>query len=180
MKFSQFVFLVSIAAGTGLHTFGNHLAPPINLLDPNSMAQGIANFGEREQRITGSIASGVGMGSIVFGILGLVIPLVNKIGTARFSEINENSLRLFATTSIWFSLALILTFGVFRLNWSGVSAMAAVLLLIIIISTAATTSTAMVFGWKPWGTGKSPLPPTPTAPPPQVTATDVGSIGIGS
>ena len=177
MKFFQFIFLVAIAGGAGFHTFGNHLAPPLSLMDPNSLARGFSEFGNENTRITGSIASGVGMGLILFGILGLVIPWVNKIGTAQFAEIGENSLKLFATTSIWLSLALVLTFGVFRLNWSGVSAMAAVLLLIIIISTAATACTAMVFGWKPWGPGKCHQHPISTAPasPPPPPVTSVSS-----
>jgi hypothetical protein len=45
---------------------------------------------------------------------------------------------------------MILTFGVFRLNWTGTAGLSVVLIIVALICSAATITSAIVFGWKPW------------------------------
>jgi hypothetical protein len=44
----------------------------------------------------------------------------------------------------------ILTFGVFRLNWTGAAGLSVVLIIVALICSAATITSAIVLGWKPW------------------------------
>ena len=58
-----------------------------------------------------------------------------------------------STCSIWLGTTVILTLGVFHMNWNGDGAMLLMVLIVVVISGAAGVSTAAVWGWKP---GKSP------------------------
>lgn len=135
-----------IAVGSGLLAFGTHLAPQFNALDPAALARSF----DRDDHMTASITSGVGIGCMILGTLGLVIPLFSRLGSVLTSELSDNSSRTLTAAAIWFSVALILTFGVFRVNWTGATGMSVILMLVTLFCAAATASTAMAYGWKPW------------------------------
>lgn len=87
---------------------------------------------------------------MILGILGLVVPWVNKLGSAMTSELGDNSARTIATIALWLSVATILTFGVFRAHWTGASGMSVLLMIVAVICLTASGATAMICGWKPW------------------------------
>ena len=57
----------------------------------------------------------------------------------------DSTARMIGTVGIWISLAIILAFGVFRMNWSGDGPMLAMFLIVIALCGAATISTAFVW-----------------------------------
>jgi hypothetical protein len=144
--FIQMVCVFVIAVGAGLLAFSNKLEPQFSIADPSASMF----CGDRDQRYTASVAGGVGIGLMIFGSLGLVIPWVNKIGAAMTGELGDNSARTISTITIWLSIAMILTFGVFRLNWTGTAGLSVVLLIVALVCSAATITSAIVCGWKPW------------------------------
>ena len=148
--FIQMVCVLVIAVGAGLLAFSNKLEPQFNLADPTTLTRASMSYEDRDQRYTASIAGGVGIGLMIFGSLGLVIPWVNKIGAAMTGELGDNSARTISTISIWLSIAMILTFGVFRLNWTGAAGLSVVLIIVALVCSAATITSAIVCGWKPW------------------------------
>jgi hypothetical protein len=148
--FIQIVCVLAIAVGSGLIAFGSKLEPQLNVTDPATMSRILDSFEDRNQHLTASITSGVGTGFLILGVLGLVVPWVNKLGTAITSEIGDNSARTIATISVWLSVATILTFGVFRTHWTGASGMSVLLIIVALICATATVASAMIFGWKPW------------------------------
>ena len=148
--FIQMVCVLVIAVGAGLLAFSNKLEPQFNLADPATLTRASMSYADRDQRYTASIAGGVGIGLMLFGTLGLVIPWVNKLGSAMTGELGDNSARTISTITIWLSIAMILTFGVFRLNWTGAAGLSVVLIVVALICSAATIGSAIVFGWKPW------------------------------
>ncbi|MEX1228860.1 MAG: hypothetical protein WEB58_01395 [Planctomycetaceae bacterium] len=147
--FIQLVSVLVIAAGSGLLAFSSKLEPRFNLSDPTTLIHSMSDE-DRYQHYTASITGGVGIGFMVLGSLGLVIPWVNKIGAAMTGELGDNSARTIATITIWLSIAVILTFGVFSVNWTGTAALCVVLIIVAIICSAATLTSAIVCGWKPW------------------------------
>ena len=149
-RFIQLVCVLAIAVGTGLLAFGSHLEPQANLLDPATLAHQLNTFENRESHLIASTTCGVGIGLMIFGTLGLGMPWVNKIGFAVTGELGDNSARTIATLAIWLAVAMILTFGVFRVNWTGAAGMSVILMLVALICAAATITTAIVCGWKPW------------------------------
>jgi len=52
-------------------------------------------------------------------------------------------------------VTIVCTFGLFRLNWSGSTAMGVLVVCVGIIFGAATAATAYAFGWTPWKTTAS-------------------------
>jgi hypothetical protein len=148
--FIQMVCVLAIAVGAGLLAFGSHLEPQANLLDPSPFARQLDTSENRESHLIASVTCGFGIGLMIFGTLGLVMPWVNKIGFAVTGELGDNSARTIAMVAIWFSVAMILTFGVFRVNWTGAAGMSVILILVALICAAATITTAIVCGWKPW------------------------------
>jgi hypothetical protein len=62
---------------------------------------------------------------------------------------NEVTGRTIGTASIWIAVAVILTFGVFRMNWNGDLAMLFLLIIAVTLCAAAGISTAAIWGWKP-------------------------------
>ena len=148
--FIQMVCVLVIAVGAGLLAFSNKLEPQFNLADPATLTRASMSYADRDQRYTASIAGGVGIGLMLFGTLGLVIPWVNKLGSAMTGELGDNSARTISTISIWLSIAMILTFGVFRLNWTGAAGLSVVLIIVALVCSAATITSAIVCGWKPW------------------------------
>ena len=148
--FIQMVCVAVIAVGAGLLAFSNKLDPQFNLTDPTTLTRAAMSYEDRDQRLTASIAGGIGIGLMIFGTLGLVIPWVNKLGAGMTGELGDNSARTISTITIWLSIAMILTFGVFRLNWTGAAGLSVVLIVVALICSAATIASAIVFGWKPW------------------------------
>lgn len=149
--FAQMVCVFVIAVGAGLLTFSSKLEPPFNLADPTTLAHHSSmSYEDRGQHLTASIAGGIGMGFMVLGLLGLVTPWVNKLGIALTGELGDNSARTIATITIWLSAAMILTFGVFRVNWTGGAGLTTVLFIVALICCAATVASAFACGWKPW------------------------------
>lgn len=158
--FVQVMGVLAIAIGAGMFSFGSYLSPRDNLLDPNTLIQRHSSHYQDEHLLISAISCGWGIGLMILGTLMLVIPWINQLLKAQLTEIGENSTRTFATIFIWLSIALILTFGVLRLNWNGGTAMSVLLILIALICASATVCTAMVFGWKPWApTRHSPVEP---------------------
>lgn len=158
-RFIQLVCVLAIAVGSGLVGFANHLEPQVNPLDPATLARYMDSYHERE---TASIACGVGIGLLVFGTFGLVLPWVNKLGSALTGDLNDNSARTISTVAVWLSMAMILTFGIFRVNWTGTTAMALIFIIVTLICAAAAFATAIVWGWKPWiRTNRSTPEPAP-------------------
>jgi hypothetical protein len=148
--FIQTICVLAIAVGSGAIGFGNKLEPPLNLADPATVTRVLDSYQDRDQHMTASITSGVGMGFMILGILGLVVPWVNKLGTAITGEIGDNSARTIATIALWLSVATVLTFGVFRTHWTGAAGMSVLLILVVVICSTATATTAMICGWRPW------------------------------
>lgn len=148
--FIQILCVLGIAVGGGLIAFGSKLEPQFDLADPATMTRLLDSYQNEDQHMIASIASGVGMGFMIFGILGLVVPWVNNLGTAMTGELSDNSARTIATITLWLSVATILTFGVFRMHWTGAAGMSVILIIVAVICATATAATAMVCGWRPW------------------------------
>ena len=148
--FIQMVCVLVIAIGAGLLAFSNKLEPQFHPADPTTLARATLSYEDRDQRFTASVTGGVGIGLMLFGTLGLVIPWVNRLGAAMTGELGDNSARTISTISIWLSIAMILTFGVFRLNWTGAAGLSVVLIIVALVCSAATITSAIVCGWKPW------------------------------
>ncbi len=148
--FIQMVCLLAIAVGGGLIAFGSKLEPQWNLADPTTVTRILDSYQDEDQHMIASMTSGVGMGFMILGILGLIVPWVNKLGTAITGEIGDNSARTIATVALWLSVAMILTFGVFRTHWTGAAGMIVLLILVVVLCVAATGTTAMICGWRPW------------------------------
>jgi hypothetical protein len=108
------------------------------------------SYEDRDQLYAASATGGVGIGFMLLGTFGLVIPWINRLGSAMTGELGDNSARTISTVTIWLSIAMILTFGVFRLNWTGTAGLSVVLIIVALICSAATVTSAIVFGWKPW------------------------------
>ena len=148
--FMQLICVLAIAVGAGLLGFSNKLQPQFNPADPTTLARVAMSYEDRDQLFTASVTGGVGIGFMLFGTLGLVIPWINRLGLAMTGELGDNSARTISTITIWLSIAMILTFGVFRLNWTGTAGLSVVLIIVALICSAATVTSAIVFGWKPW------------------------------
>ena len=110
--------------------------------------------------MTSSIAGGVGIGFMLFETLGLVIPWINRLGSVMTGELGDNLARTISTISIWLSMATVLSFGVFRLNWTGDAGQSVVLIFVALACSAATITTTIVFGWKPWARTTPSVPET--------------------
>ncbi len=148
--FMQMVFVLAIAVGAGLLGFSNKLQPQFNLADPTTLARATMSYQDKDQLLTASVAGGVGIGFMLFGALGLVMPWINRLGSAMTGELGDNSARTISTITIWLSVAMILTFGVFRLHWTGTAGLSVVLIIVALMCCAAIITSAIVFGWKPW------------------------------
>lgn len=146
----QAICVLAIAIGSGLIAFGNKLEPQPNMTDPAAMAQFLNSYREGRDHFSASLTSGFGMGFLMLGTLGLVVPWLNKLGNAITGELGGNSARTIATISLWLSVAMILTLGVFRTHWTGGTGLSVLLIIVVVICVAATITTAMICGWKPW------------------------------
>jgi hypothetical protein len=60
---------------------------------------------------------------------------------------SEATARAIGTVGIWAATAVILAFGVFRVNWNGDTAMFMMFMVVILICGAASISTAAVWAW---------------------------------
>ena len=158
--FIQTVCVLVIAIGAGLLAFSNKLEPQFHPADPTTLARATLSYEDRDQRFTASVAGGVGIGLMLFGTLGLVIPWVNRLGAAMTGELGDNSARTISTITIWLSIAMILTCGVFRLPWTGAAGLSVVLIIVALICSAATITSAIVCGWRPWMKAGHSVPET--------------------
>jgi quinol-cytochrome oxidoreductase complex cytochrome b subunit len=149
-EFIQMICVLWIAVGAGLLAFSSKLEPQFNLADPTTLTRASLSYEDRDQRLNASIAGGVGMGFMILGTLGFLLPWFNKIGATMTRELGDTTARTIATITIWLSVAMILTFGVFGVNWTGTTALCVVLMIVAIICTAATSTSAMICGWRPW------------------------------
>ena len=147
--FVLMVCVFFIAIGAGLFAFGSHLEPRGNLADPATLAHSMGPLRD-EHHMTAAISCGTGFGFMILGILGILIPWARGIEFRQIVEMSEHSARAIAAVAIWLSIGLILTFGVFRLNWTGAAAMSVMFALVMLAFVAATICTAIVCGWKPW------------------------------
>jgi hypothetical protein len=57
----------------------------------------------------------------------------------------SDTARMIGTVGIWFAVAVILTFGVFRIDWSGEGAMFIMVTVVAIVCGAAALSTVAVW-----------------------------------
>jgi hypothetical protein len=146
----QIACVVLIAFGSGLYSFGRFLNPWHTVMDPAHISMLSVQSIDANDRYVASSACGVGIGFLVLGALGLMIPLLSKLSNVRVSDLNEISARLFSIIAIWMSIALILAFGILRMPWAGTAAMFITLVIVVLICGSAVVSTALVFGWKPW------------------------------
>ena len=159
-SFGQMICILFIAVGAGLFAFGSHLEPRFNLADPASLARSM-DMRQDAHHMMASVSSGIGIGLMALGIMGILIPLAKTIEFRQLVEMSEHSARAIAAVAIWLSIGLILTFGLFRVNWTSSAAMAVMFALVIVIFAAATAGTALVCGWKPWmRTNTAPIEPT--------------------
>lgn len=148
--FIQAICVLAIAVGSGLVAFASKLEPQFQVTDPAAMAAFLNSYERGHDRYTASLSSGFGMGFLILGTLGLVAPWINKLGNTITGELGDNSARTITTIAIWLSVAMILTFGVFRMNWSGAAGMSVLLILFVVLCVTATATTAMICGWRPW------------------------------
>jgi hypothetical protein len=155
----QMIYVLAIALGGGLIAFGSKLEPQLNLTDPATVTRILESYHDRDQHMVASVTTGFGMGFMLLGILGLVVPWLNKLGTTFTGEIGDNSARMISTVALWLSVAVILTFGVFRMDWTGAAGMSVLLILVVFICVAATATTAMICGWRPWVRAANPADP---------------------
>ena len=161
--FLQSVSILAIAIGSGLTAFSSKMEPSLKNLDPAVVTQFMnESWTSREQHFTASITSGVGMGFLILGVLGLVVPWINRLGSSLTGELSENSARTMSTIALWLSVAVILTFGVFSNHWSGGEGLSVLLIIVVVICLAAVTATAMIFGWRPWVRKGAPTATAPT------------------
>jgi len=158
--FIQMFCVLVIAVGAGLLAFSSKLEPQIKLADPTTLTRASMSYGDKDQHYTASISGGVGIGLMILGSLGLVIPWINKLQAAMTGELSDNSARTIATITIWLSVTVILTFGVFGVSWTGTAALGVVLGIVTILCSAATITSAIVCGWKPWVRSSQNLPET--------------------
>lgn len=149
-RFIQTTCLLAIACGGGLVAFSSKLEPQLNLIDPATITQLLGSYEGRDQHMMASAASGVGMAFLIFGTLGLAGPWVNKLRGNLTGELGDNAARTTATSAVWLSVGMILTFGVFRTHWTGAAGMSMLLILVVVLCVAATVTTALICGWRPW------------------------------
>lgn len=73
----QAACVLAIAIGAGLFAFGNYLRPDFN---PTNPAEFMQSFDQHDQtRLMASTASGVGVGFMTLGALGLTVPWLNVL-----------------------------------------------------------------------------------------------------
>ena len=87
--FIQMVCVLAIEEEPDLLAFGSHLEPQANLLDPATLARQFDTFQNREQHEVASVTCGVGIGLMILGTLGLVMPWVNRIRFAMTGEVGD-------------------------------------------------------------------------------------------
>jgi hypothetical protein len=151
MGFIQGISILAIAIGSGFTAFSSKLEPSLHSLDPAAVAQFMkTDWSSRENHFTASITSGVGMGFLLLGVLGLIVPWITRLGNSHTGGLSDISARTMSTITLWLSVAIILTFGVFSNHWTGGEGLSALLLIVVVLCLAATTATAMIFGWRPW------------------------------
>jgi hypothetical protein len=63
--------------------------------------------------------------------------------------VSDQTAKAVGTVGIWIAVAIILAFGVFRMNWNGDVAMLLMVVVVFVICGAAGFSTASVWGWRP-------------------------------
>ncbi|AMV16458.1 hypothetical protein [Planctomyces sp. SH-PL14] len=134
----QFLCAFAIAIGLGVNAFGTHIDP----------SRGPMHYSE-QLVLMSSMSRGVGVGLTALGILGLLLPLVSKLG-GSMQYTPEGSLQVLAALIVWGAAAFILTAGVMHQNWSGGFALTALLLVVTLVLLAVTASMAMIYGWRPW------------------------------
>ena len=78
-RFAQAVCVLAIAIGSGLFSFGRYLEPQIDLKNPVEVAHLLSDYRAADQHFTASVCSGVGIGFLTLGTLGLVVPWINAL-----------------------------------------------------------------------------------------------------
>ena len=136
--FIQMVCAIMITDGAGMLAFSSKLDPPLDLADPTAIARQMHAHDDARNHYTAAIMGGIGVGFLIFGFPGMVLPCLNQLGTTLTGELSDRSAQTIATITIWLSIAVILTFGVYSANWTGVAALSVVLMIVAIRCTAAT------------------------------------------
>jgi len=87
----QIAFVVAIALGAGLYTFGGYLEPSLDATNPAEMIRMVQatnpaemmrmvqDRGRSEEHYIASAARGFGIGLMTLGGLGLVVPWINML-----------------------------------------------------------------------------------------------------
>ena len=78
-RFAQAVCILAIAIGSGLFSFGRYLEPPIDLKNPADVVRLMGDYRTTDQHFTASVCSGVGIGFLILGSLGLAVPWINVL-----------------------------------------------------------------------------------------------------
>ena len=78
-RFAQAVCILAIAIGSGLFSFGRYLEPAIDLKNPADMTRLMGDYRAADQHFTASVCSGVGIGFLILGSLGLAVPWINVL-----------------------------------------------------------------------------------------------------
>jgi len=159
----QVCCVMIIALGSGLLGFSSKFEPRINFTDSTTLSGfSVSNVSSSEHFIA-SATSGLGTGFLVLGLLGFILPWMNRLGAAVTPPVSATSARTIAVVAIWLSLAVILTFGVFNVHWNGAAALGAVLIIVAVTCAAAIIASALVCGWQPWIGSGQPVPSTAEA-----------------
>jgi hypothetical protein len=69
---------------------------------------------------------------------------------------SDATAKAIGTIGIWIATAVILAFGVFRMNWNGDAALLIMFMTVVVVCGAAGISTAAVWGWTKRGSGAPP------------------------
>jgi hypothetical protein len=75
----QIAFVVAIALGAGLFSFGGYLEPPLDFSNSGEMARLFQQHGRSEEHYIASTARGFGIGLMTLGGLGLLVPWINVL-----------------------------------------------------------------------------------------------------
>lgn len=97
----KYLFKLMIAVGAGLIGYANCMQP--HMISPNgAILWESAYWGGLDFMVVAiSIAKGFGIGFLVLGSLGLLLPWIGKLKVEWFAELHENTARTIAIVAVW-------------------------------------------------------------------------------